>query len=69
MVTRGTHGNPWKAISSGTDKFKWVGEDIWVGDSSLASLYPRLYRISHNTNALIASIIRWNSLDSLSWDL
>ena len=44
-------------------------EDIWVGDSTLASLYPRLYRISHNTNTLIASIICWNSLDSYLWDL
>ena len=82
MVTRGTHRNPWKAISSGIEKFKSfirykVGmgnsirfwEDTWVGDTPLVSLYPQLYRISCNTNALIASIIHWNSFDSFSWDL
>ena len=74
--------NPWKAISNGFDIFKSfirlkVGmgnsirfwEDTWVGDNTLASLYPRLYRVSNNANMLIASLIRWNSLDSFSWDL
>ncbi|KAM7498117.1 hypothetical protein LguiA_022531 [Lonicera macranthoides] len=44
-------------------------EDIWVGDSPLASLYPRLYSISRNINKSIASVIRWHHQDSVSWDL
>ncbi|KAM7480816.1 hypothetical protein LguiB_005399 [Lonicera macranthoides] len=82
LVTRSTHRNPWKAISSGIEKFKAfirlkVGmgnsirfwEDIWVGDSSLASLFPRLYSISRNINSSIASVIRWHHHDFYSWDL
>ena len=44
-------------------------EDIWVGDSSLASRFPRLYSVSCNNNALISSLVSWNSCDSFSWDL
>ncbi|KAM7516657.1 hypothetical protein LguiA_006240 [Lonicera macranthoides] len=44
-------------------------EDKWVGNSSLASLYPRLYNISCNLNNSIVSVIRWHHQDSFSRDL
>ena len=44
-------------------------EDHWVGQSSLASLFPCLYRFSCNNNALISSVISWNSSNTFSWDI
>lgn len=59
MVVIRSHRNPWKAISNGIDAFKtlvrfkvgkgnkiWFWEDVWVGDSSLASHFPQLFRVT-----------------------
>ena len=44
----------------------------WGGKSNrnlLASLFPRLYRVSVNSHSLIASLVCWDSENSYSWDL
>ena len=82
MVVRGSHCNPWKAISNGLDTFisftrPRVGmgnntrfwEESWIGSTLFASLFPRLYKVSLNTNSLIAPLVSWNSSNSYSWDL
>ena len=82
MVVKGSHCNPWKAISYGIDNFlpfTWlkVGngvktrfwEDVWVGSMSFASLFPRLYRVSLNSNSNIASLVSWDSENYYSWNL
>ncbi|KAM7481594.1 hypothetical protein LguiB_006177 [Lonicera macranthoides] len=82
VVLRGSFRNPWKAISLGIEKFVGYirykagdGEKIrfwtnsWVGDSSLAVLFPRLYRITSNPDSLIASNVIWGENSSYSWDI
>ncbi|KAK9286213.1 hypothetical protein L1049_014598 [Liquidambar formosana] len=43
-------------------------EDVWVGDNSLSSLFPRLYRLSRAKDVVIADVVSMDS-NSLSWNL
>ena len=45
----------------------WV--ESWIGSTPLASLFPRLYKVSLYTNSLIAPLVCWNSSNSYSWVL
>ena len=84
MVVKGSHRSPCKAISNGLDTFisftrprvavgmgnnTWFWEERWIGSTPLASLFPRLYRVSLNTNSLIALLVCWNSSNSYSFYL
>ncbi|KAM7504425.1 hypothetical protein LguiB_003329 [Lonicera macranthoides] len=47
----------------------WFLEDIWVDNSPLNELFPRLYQLSNNRNMLIQSVISWHSHLNHSRDL
>lgn len=52
----------------GNDNSIEFWKDIWWGDTNFASLYPWLFCISSQKNAIIAEILS-NSTNGLSWNL
>jgi len=76
----GTLRAPWKSISKvwidfmhniklvvGVgDKIRFW-EDVWVGNSPLKDLFPRIFNLSCNQNMSIQSVSSWSP--SFSWDL
>ena len=78
-IVRWSHRCPWKAITQvfqEFSKFTWfaVGngdrirfwEDLWWGDQSLSSQYPRLFRVVTDKNIPISSIL--GSTHPFSWN-
>ena len=78
-IVRWSHRCPWKAITQvfqEFSKFTWfaVGngdrirfwEDLWWGDQSLSSQYPRLFRVVTDKNIPIFSIL--GSTRPFSWN-
>lgn len=53
-------------ISKGNQISFW--NDVWLGESSLSSRYPKLSRITSNRNAFISEIIS-SSEFGISWNL
>ena len=74
--------SPWKAIVKGWSSFAcnvkirvgcgdrtrfWI--DCWLGNQSLKDLFPRLFQLSLNKNALIKDVLNWESSSVFSWNL
>ena len=38
-------------------------EDVWIGDTSLRSLFPRLYSLSANKEQTVEEVGMWEGLD------
>ena len=78
-IVRWSHRCPWKAITQVFQEFSKftrfaVGngdrirfwEDLWWGDQSLSSQYPRLFRVVTDKNSHISSIL--DSVCPFSWN-
>ncbi|XP_026396249.1 uncharacterized protein LOC113290874 [Papaver somniferum] len=52
-------------VQSGNRCFLW--NDIWIGDHTLAGLYPSLYRLTRNKHASIRDMIQ-DSENGPAWD-
>jgi hypothetical protein len=48
-------------VGNGEDTRFW--EDTWLGNKSLAILYPSLYNIVHRKNVSVANVLNQNSLN------
>ena len=81
MVFRGSFRNPWKFISQGLQTFLKnislrVGagnrirfwRDVWCGDTTFESSFPRLFRLSVFPNVFIADIFSTDANNDLGWD-
>ena len=51
-----------KGVGDGSSTLFW--HDLWVGDSTLKALFPRLFLLAHNPNSTVATMGFW---DGLKW--
>ena len=80
-MTRGSFRNPWKFISQGLQAFLKnislrVGagnrimfwKDVWCGDTTFESSFPRLFRLSVFPNVFIADILSIVTNKDIGWN-